>query len=161
MAGSGSRSVDPPGGRTDIPAYPLYHVTLRGEKPRPGYAEEPTTWGEHLKTRRLDLGLNQREVAERVGANHKTYENWEQGKYEPEFRFYPSLVAFLGYEPFPEPATFALRIRWKREREGLSQRGLAARLGLDPTTIQAWEWGRVKQVQKRVQRIFEEYVGEK
>ena len=59
--------------------------------------------GEHLRKRRLDLGLRQKDAAERLGASPKTYEYWEQGKYEPEFRFLPAIIAFLGYDPTPEP----------------------------------------------------------
>jgi hypothetical protein len=46
---------------TGIPAYPFCHVTLRGRNPREGYPEEPGTVGEHLKKRRLDLKLLQRQ----------------------------------------------------------------------------------------------------
>jgi DNA-binding XRE family transcriptional regulator len=48
---------------------------------------------------RLDLGLRQKDVAERIGANPKTYENWEQERYEPEVRFIPAVTAFLGIDP--------------------------------------------------------------
>jgi transcriptional regulator with XRE-family HTH domain len=84
-----------------IPAFLFCHVTLRGRKPRPGYPEEPSTVGEHLKKRRLDLGLRQKDVAGELGVNFKTYENWEQGKYEPATRFLPAVIGFLGYDPSP------------------------------------------------------------
>jgi ribosome-binding protein aMBF1 (putative translation factor) len=46
------------------------------------------------------------------------------------------------------------------QREGLSQRELAARLGVAPSTIKAWEAGTVKRPTSRVTRLFEEYVKE-
>ncbi|MBI1951143.1 MAG: helix-turn-helix transcriptional regulator [Acidobacteria bacterium] len=49
---------------------PFCHVTLRGQKPRPPrYPEVPKTLGDHLRRRRLDLGISQRELAERLGVS--------------------------------------------------------------------------------------------
>jgi transcriptional regulator with XRE-family HTH domain len=114
--------------------------------------------GEHLKKRRLDLSLTQKEVARELGVNFRTYENWEQGKYEPEVRFFPALIRFLGFDPTPPPATFGERIAAARRRDGLSQRELARRLGLDPATVWAWETGQVRRPSPRLRRLFEEYV---
>lgn len=83
--------------------------TLRGRKPRPGYPEEPSSLGEHLKKRRLDRELRQKDVAAELGVNFKTYENWEQGKYGPEIRFLPAIIRFLGYEPSPTPVSLPER----------------------------------------------------
>jgi transcriptional regulator with XRE-family HTH domain len=139
---------------------PFCHVTLRGQKPRPGYPEHPATIGEHLKKRRLDRGLRQKDVARELGVNFKTYENWEQGKYEPEIRFLPAVIRFLGYDPSPAPVSLPDRIRAARRRQGISQRELARRLGLDPVTVWAWEAGRVQRLYPRLTRLFEEYVKE-
>src|SRR6266511_2668936 len=63
---------------TCIPALPFCHVTLRGRKPLPrAYPGSVRTLGDHLCRRRLDLGLLQREVAERLGADECTVTNWE------------------------------------------------------------------------------------
>jgi DNA-binding XRE family transcriptional regulator len=86
-----------------------------------GYPEEPQTLGEHLKRRRLDLGLRQKEASERLGVTKNSYENWEHDKHEPEFRYWPEIIVFLGYDPRPEPATLAERIRETRRRQGISQ----------------------------------------
>ncbi len=131
---------------------------MRGWKPREGYPEEPKTLGEHLKKRRIDLGLRQKDVAALIGANQRTYEAWEQEKYEPEFRYWPEIIRFLGYDPSPEPTTLGERIRTTRRRDGLSQRALAERLGIDYTTVQAWEEGTVQRKFPRIARLFEEYV---
>jgi transcriptional regulator with XRE-family HTH domain len=150
--------VDPPDAHRGIPAFPFCQVTLRGPKPRAGYPEEPSTLGEHLKKRRLDLGLGQKEVAAEFGANFKSYDNWEQEKHEPEFRYWPAIIGFLGYDPVPEPETFGERIRWRRRREGLTRKELAEKLGLDPVTVWAWEAGKIVRRYPRIARIFEEYV---
>jgi transcriptional regulator with XRE-family HTH domain len=116
---------------------------LRGRKPRPGYPDNPSTLAEHLKKRRLDRGLRQKDVARELGVNFRTYENWEQGKYEPEVRFLPAVIRFLGYDPSPAPVSLPDRIRAARRRQGISQRELARCLGLDPATVWAWEAGAV------------------
>ena len=64
-----------------------------------GYPEHPKSLGEHLKKRRLDLGLLQREVATWLGVNGWTVGNWENGKTQPARRFTPKIVQFLGYDP--------------------------------------------------------------
>lgn len=106
----------------------------------------------------MDRRLRQKDAAREIGADDNTYENWESGKHEPEFRFWPALIHFLGYDPRPEPETLALRIRNARRKQGISQRELARRLGLDPSTVAAWEAGTVKKPFPRFTRIFEEYV---
>jgi len=90
--------------------------------------------------------------------NQRTYENWEKGKYGPELRFFPAIIGFLGYDPSPLPVSLAERIEATRRREGISQRELARKLGLDPTTVWAWETGRVQRPYPRLTRLFEEYV---
>jgi hypothetical protein len=59
--------------RNLIPAFPFCHVTLRRWKPRHGYPDTSATLGEHLKKRRLDRGLRQRDVAEFLGVSKQTY----------------------------------------------------------------------------------------
>jgi len=68
------------------------------------------------------------------------------------------VIRFLGYDPNPEPETLAERIRRTRERQGISQRELARKLELDPTTVQAWEGGTVRRPYLCLTRLFEEYV---
>ena len=98
-------------------------------------------------------------MAERLGAHYKSYDNWEQGKHEPEFRYWPGIIRFLGYDPSPSPVTLAERIQATRRRQGISQQELARRLGIDPSTLTAWENGTVEKPYPRFARLFEEYVG--
>ena len=60
----------------------------------------------------------------------------------PEIRFIASIIAFLGYCPFPEATNLAERIILFRTRQGLSQRKLAEKLGIDLSTDTSWETGR-------------------
>ena len=47
------------------------------------YSENPQNLGEHLKKRRREAKLLQREAAERLGVSLDTYQGWETGRVEP------------------------------------------------------------------------------
>ena len=57
------------------------------------------TYGDHVRARRLELGLYRREVAELVGVDETTIYNWESGRNAPAEKVIPRLVEFLGYSP--------------------------------------------------------------
>ena len=95
---------------------------LRGRKSRPGYPEAPKTLGEHLRRARLDRGLLQRQLAVRIGCSQASLLNWETEKSEPEVRFLPAILAFLGYDPRPAPGGFGERLRHTHEARA-SRRG--------------------------------------
>jgi transcriptional regulator with XRE-family HTH domain len=75
------------------------HVTFRGRKTRPGYPEVPSSIGEHLRRVRLDRDLWQKDVAREIGCSAASLLNWEKGRAEPELRFLPAILRFLGYDP--------------------------------------------------------------
>ena len=55
-------------------------MPLTTPKPPPeDYPIDPTTPGEHLRTRRLDRSLLQRDVAADLGTDTDTIVNWERG----------------------------------------------------------------------------------
>jgi transcriptional regulator with XRE-family HTH domain len=117
-------------------------VLLRAEKPKPiAYPREAKTLGDHLRRRRLDLGLLQKDVARQLGADVKTVTNWERQRTEPEIRFLPAIFRFLGLDPRPLPVTFPERLRVARTALGLSQEAFARRLRIDPGTVARWEAG--------------------
>lgn len=119
------------------------HVHRRGRKPRPaGYPREPRTLGEHLRKRRIDLGLLQREVADQIGVTVETVLGWELRGRQPVIRHWPGILEFLGYDPCSEPQTTAERLKGVRRRRGWSQRELAGRLGVDPSAVRDWEAGK-------------------
>jgi transcriptional regulator with XRE-family HTH domain len=97
--------------------------------------------GEHLKKQRLDLGRTQKEVAGEIGVREQTYGYWEQERTEPEIRFYPAIVRFLGYDPTPADPALSIgeRLRVARRARGLSLEKTAELLGVDPTTLWKWE----------------------
>jgi len=75
-------------------------VTLKCLKPK-DTDFEPKTLGEHVRRRRLELRLSQRQAAHRLRVNPWTVLNWEKGHTEPPIEAVPAIVRFLGYDPFP------------------------------------------------------------
>lgn len=83
-----------------------------------GYSDAPKTLGEHLRRRRLQLGLLQREAAKGFGIVHSAYIKWELDRVEPEIRYWPALIRFLGYDPHPKPETIGEWIACERRPAG-------------------------------------------
>jgi transcriptional regulator with XRE-family HTH domain len=128
--------------RTGTVALPFCHLTLRTKKPKDSkYPTELRTIGDHLKRRRLDLGLLQRQVAERLRVSVENVRNWEWSKTKPEVRFLPVILDFLGYDPDRRPASHPEALRKARRAAGLSQETFAEYAGFDETTIAKWERG--------------------
>jgi len=108
--------------RIAMAALPFCHLRLRAEKPKPvAYPREPKTLGDHLRKRRLDLGLLQKEAAAKLGVDVKTVTNWERQRTQPKIRFLPPIFRFLGGDPRPLPMSFSERLRAARTALGLSQ----------------------------------------
>lgn len=112
---------------------PFCHVHLRGPRPLARcYPQVRATIGDHLRKRRLDLGLLQREVAE-------TITNWELNQTKPALQFLPGIIGLLGFDPTPPSASHGERLKAARRRAGLSQERFAELLGIDPGTLSRWE----------------------
>lgn len=60
--------------------------------------KKPVTLGDHLRRRRLVLGLYQKDVAIQIGVTASTIWNWEHG-WTIDKRFVPLIEDFLGYNP--------------------------------------------------------------
>jgi transcriptional regulator with XRE-family HTH domain len=76
---------------------PFCHVTWRErEPPGAGYPEHPRTLGDELKKSRVDLGLSQKTLAERLGVDESTVWNWEHGRTEPPASLRVRIIRFLG-----------------------------------------------------------------
>jgi DNA-binding transcriptional regulator YiaG len=97
--------------------------------------------GDHLRKRRLDLGLLQREVAAHVGVRVDTIRNWEVGRNTPAQWQWPAVVRFLGYVPFRTDGDLPVKLKAYRRIQGLSQTRLAGMIGVDPSTVWHWERG--------------------
>ena len=137
-----------------IPALPFCHAEIRASKPKSGgYPTELNTLGDHIRARRLDLKLLQRQVAEQIGVHELTITGWERNATIPEVRYMPAIIQFLGYNPLPSASSLAERLATARRALGLSQRKMAGKLGVDPVTLMGWEAGRHQPTGKSLERI--------
>ena len=59
-------------------------------------AEDPKALGDHLRRRRNESGLHQRQAADRMAVSEWTYANWENGRTTPGAVVYRGIVEFLG-----------------------------------------------------------------
>ena len=93
-----------------------------------------------------------------MGVALATLKNWEKGRAKVGEAYYLKVIRFLGYDPNPVPRSLPERIRAARLALGLSPKALALRLGLDPSTVRAWEAGRGEDGHGRVRQVLLEYV---
>jgi transcriptional regulator with XRE-family HTH domain len=99
------------------------------------------TIGDHLRKKRLDLDLLQREVALLLRSTECSVYLWETNRTSPTLPFLPRIIEFLGYCPFDPDWTPGERLTWIRRYFGLSQEVMARRLRIDPGTLARWERG--------------------
>jgi DNA-binding transcriptional regulator YiaG len=60
----------------------LIRLRLKALKPT-GIPKDPQTLGEHIKKRRLELGLTQGEASAQIGVSPWNILNWETGHCDP------------------------------------------------------------------------------
>ena len=103
----------------------------------------PASLGEHIKKKRLELGLSQRQVATHLRVNPFTVANWEKGYCKPRIAVLPAVLEFLGYDPEPvtKPQSFPERLSAARRQRGWSKKRAARELGIDEGTLASWERG--------------------
>jgi transcriptional regulator with XRE-family HTH domain len=122
---------------------PFCHFELRAARRKlANYPRQINSLGDHIRARRLDLKLLQKQVADQIGVHETTITGWEGNATIPEVRYIPRVIQFLGYDPSPLADAFPERLASARRALGLSQRKMAAKLGVDPATLMRWEAGR-------------------
>jgi len=129
-------------------ALPFCHFTLRVGSERItefsltglGLVRSPKTLGEHLRNRRLRLGLRQKDAAARLGTMREVYERWERDVREPVISEWPSVLSFLGRYPFSIHASDDL-VLGARRCLGADQKRLAKMLGVIHQRLRRWEHG--------------------
>ena len=71
--------------------------------------------GDHIRSRRLNLNLLQRQVGERIRVDTTTITNWERNATTPAIRYIPAIIEFLGYDPQAAADSFPDRLATARK----------------------------------------------
>jgi transcriptional regulator with XRE-family HTH domain len=124
--------------QTRVAFLPYGPKSLKSLKPV-SYERVPKTLGQHLKKRRLELGLLQRDLRERFKLEKETYANWEKDRCYPAMKHWPNIIELLGSDPNPIPVTLGERLLAYRRAKGISRKKLAAKLRVDEGTLWKWE----------------------
>ena len=116
-------------------------VVITAKRPKSAKSPESLiTIGDHIRARRLELKLLQKEVAQLVGVDETTVYNWERCYTRPPLRYMPKVLEFLGYDPaLSEPKALGEKLLKYRRDRGMTQMELAWRIGIDPTTLSRLE----------------------
>ncbi len=104
-------------------------------------SRKPVTLSEHLRRRRIELGLYQKDVAARFGVTTSTVWNWENTE-SVDLHFVPRVIDFLGYNPIPQPEGLLERLAWYKQVNGLSLERLGIEMGRNPEQLADWLSGR-------------------
>lgn len=114
----------------------------------------------HLRKRRLERGLLQKEAAAELGISEWGYANWENGKTTPGTVLYRRAIEFLGYYPHSRPTTLADRLRKIRRCLGLTGSQAARLAEVDEATFLMWErgkWRPTVRTRAKVERLFKRF----
>jgi len=117
------------------------------------FTEEPVTLGDHLRRRRFELGLYQKDVAVQIGVTTSTIWNWENNWSSITLSCMPKVIEFLGYNPIPQPEDLMERLAWYKQVNGLSLEQLGAKMDRDPEQLSDWLSGRHKPCQRNNEKI--------
>jgi DNA-binding XRE family transcriptional regulator len=77
-------------------------LTLKAGKPVHGekYPDICRTWGDWIRTRRLDLKLTKRQLSLKLHVDDTTIFLWGRNKVRPSLIQIPKIIEFLGKDPF-------------------------------------------------------------
>ncbi len=105
------------------------------------YPNELLTIGDHIRKRRMDLGLRQKDLVPILKIRSvESVTNWEIGKCDPQIHQMPEVIKFLGYIPVKVCLdTLGGRVAAFRILNGLSHKEMGKTLGVDASTVGSWE----------------------
>jgi DNA-binding transcriptional regulator YiaG len=90
----------------------------------------------------MRLGLMQSDVAEIMQVSVDCITYWENNRSKPQINYYPSIISFLGYNPFEiHTNSLSEKIFAYRCVNGLSYKAFGKLLGVDASTVRSWEVG--------------------
>ena len=122
-------------------------------------AAEPATLGGQLLRRRRELGHRRVDAVQSMGISWKSLMWWERNEREPLDRFWPTIITYLGREPWSPPDSLSEQLQAERRRRGLARFEAAAALGVDDTTYWWWESGRREPSSARTRSLVARFLG--
>ena len=84
--------------------------------------------------------------------SESTIWNWKHGT-EPELKYMPKIIEFLGYVLFGCPENTIGKLRYFKLVNGLSYGRLGEFMGRDPEQLTDWLSGRVKPCKRNIYNI--------
>ena len=115
--------------------------------------KKPVTLGDHLRRRRLELGLYQKDVALQIGVTASTVWNWENGWSSITLSCMPKVIKFLGYNPIPCPDDIIESLGWYKQINGLTMEQLGTEMGIDSEQLADWLSGRHKPCRSNREKV--------
>jgi len=106
----------------------------------PVHLRNPITIGEHIRKRRLSLSMKQEDVGKQIGVSTDSITYWENNRSIPMVHQMPQIVKFLGYDPLSiDDGDLTGQLKKYRFRHGLSHKKMGRLIGVDASTVGAWE----------------------
>ncbi len=109
--------------------------------------------GEYIRKARIDRGLWHSHVAEIVGVNECSINNWENGHTEPDLRYIPSIISFIGFNPRPVPIETLEKLDWYKWSHGLTYEELGKEMSIHPEQLADWLGGKRNPFRKSLDKI--------
>lgn len=78
-----------------IPALAFVHVELKTKPKALQLLENPLDIGQHIRKKRIEMGLKQSELAKLLGVCEDTITGWENGRTLPQIRNLKNINLFL------------------------------------------------------------------
>lgn len=120
------------------------------------YPEKPVSIGDHIRKKRMELKLLQKDVAVICRVTEDCITNWEKNRTLPQIKFFPHIINFLGYLPFEvDKSTLAGKLKAHRYTNGLSQKQLGKILKVNGATICSWELAEFKPQKEMLAKLKE------
>jgi len=135
---------------------PFCHIALKIKKPQSDsrYPKTINTLGDHVRRKRLDMGITQMKASEMMGVSYGSLREWERNKYQPWGCSLLKVYAFLGYCPWRPVDTLPKKLTLWRESLGLTRKQLSARVEIQRSTIARWERGASRPWNKSLKKLM-------
>lgn len=88
-----------------IPALPFCRAKLTASWRTGEYPKEFRHLGDYIRAKRLDLGLQVKQLAKLLKADEGSVASWEGGGRRPSLYKLPRIFEFIGGDPRPDPGS--------------------------------------------------------